>query len=116
MTGPRPPLAATDTWHTVMTTAGNCCQCTGQCGQRHAKTQGRCDHTHGGYAGGSTIRLLAAPADPAQLTLPAHHLAQLTAEALAAWCPACHDAARTRALRAARQAAAERLADEAALF
>lgn len=99
MTGPRPPLAATDTWHTVMTAAGHRCHCTGQCGSRHSRTQGRCDHTHGGYAAGTTVRLLAAPADPAQLTLPAHQAARLAPELLAAWCPACHNAALTRTTR-----------------
>jgi len=118
MTSEHPaPIAATDTWHTVMAAAGHRCQCTGQCGQRHARTQGRCDHTHGGYAGGHTTRLLAAPADPAQLALPTHHLATLPAEALTAWCPACHDTARARAVRAARQATADRFADDSpALF
>jgi hypothetical protein len=90
-----------------MNTAGFCCQCTGQCGKTHNKTAGRCDRAHGALAPvhGGRILLLAAPADPAALTQPAHRLVTLPTSALAAWCPACHDGARTRAAKQQRTAA-----------
>jgi len=91
------PIAATDAWHAVMDAAGHRCHCTGACGSGHTRTEGRCDRTHGGYAGGTTTHLVAAPTDPAQLALPAHRAALLPAPALSAWCPTCHDQARRRA-------------------
>lgn len=80
-------------WTTVMEAAGHCCQCTGQCGATHRKTEGRCDHTHGGYGG--KVRLEAAPED---LTIPEHEAARMTPDQLMAWCPPC----RAGALRKAR--------------
>jgi len=113
------PVAPLPLWDLVIHRAGHCCECTGACGKKHASTGGRCDRANGSYASKhrGPIRLLAAPADPAQLALPADQQARLTADALAAWCPTCHDTARTRATRAARQATTERLAgDSEALF
>ncbi|MFJ6212176.1 hypothetical protein ACIQGZ_02390 [Streptomyces sp. NPDC092296] len=104
---PRPPLAATPAWRAVMHTAGHRCQCTGQCGDPHTRGGGRCDREHDGHShrrGGGTVRLLAAPADPAQLGLPAHRAAALPAGELAAWCPTCHDHTRKTAARAAEAA------------
>ncbi|MFF4652997.1 hypothetical protein [Streptomyces sp. NPDC001380] len=96
----RPPLVGAATWQAVMQTANHRCQCAGQCGDPHTRGGGRCDRAHGGHHhrhGGGTVRLLAAPADPAHLTLPAHRAAALPAGELAAWCPPCHDAARRTA-------------------
>ncbi|MFD7642320.1 hypothetical protein ACFV4P_16860 [Kitasatospora sp. NPDC059795] len=107
MSGP-PPLALAGLWLAVITTAGNQCQCTGACGKSHAKDSGRCGREHGGYQqhhGCGTVRLLAAPAEPADLLLPPHHAAALPKQALAAWCPTCHDAALRLARKAAQAAA-----------
>jgi len=113
MTTP-PPVAPLPLWEQVIATAAGICQCSGACGNRHAKSGGRCDAENGQYAAKhhGPVRLLVAPADPAQLAMPAHQAARLPAAALAAWCPDCHHGAQTRALRAAR--ATTRAALEAA--
>ena len=102
MTIPR-PVGELPLWEAVMQTARHCCQCTGQCGQTHSKSRGRCEREHGAFASkrGGSVLLLAAPADPADMTLPAHKLAALPARRLAAWCTACHDGARTRVTKQA---------------
>ncbi|MFJ9693420.1 hypothetical protein [Kitasatospora sp. NPDC101183] len=95
-------------WQAVLAAAAGRCQCRGTCGKNHDKDGGRCPAVHGGYGhrhGTGPIRLLAAPADPTSLLLPAHQAAALPKRALAAWCPACLDAT-TRAVRKARQVAA----------
>ncbi|MEW1914634.1 hypothetical protein AB0442_40730 [Kitasatospora sp. NPDC085895] len=102
-----PPLGgATDSlWLAVLAASAGRCQCRGACGTSHAKHGGRCQREHGGYQqhhGGGTVRLIVAPADPADLLLPAHRAAALPKRALAAWCPTCHDGARTRARRTQR--------------
>ncbi|MFJ6139274.1 hypothetical protein [Kitasatospora sp. NPDC092286] len=105
---PRPPLAGAKTWQAVIDTANSQCQCSGSCGKDHTKTGGRCDRTHGSHAhkhGGGQVRLIAAPAEPTGLLLPPHQAAALPTSHLAAWCPACHDAAR-RAAAKAQQATA----------
>lgn len=83
-------------WRAVMDLAGSRCQCSGACGNTHTKTKGRCDRVNGTPARrhGGRMLLLAAPAAPAELHLPAHIAAALPASRLAAWCPACHDGAR----------------------
>ncbi|WP_033820903.1 hypothetical protein [Kitasatospora sp. MBT63] len=100
----RPPLACAALWQTVTTAAGGRCQCSGACGSTHAKSGGRCDRTHGGWAGrhGGMVHLVAAPTDPADMLLPPHKAAALPTERLAAWCPSCHDATRNAARRQAR--------------
>ncbi|MFB7946308.1 hypothetical protein ACFC6L_15470 [Kitasatospora phosalacinea] len=111
-----PPLAGAGLWQAVMAAAAGRCQCRGACGKSHAKDGGRCGREHGGYQqhhGGGTVRLLTAPADPANLLLPPHRIAALPKQALAAWCLACHDSALTKA-RKAQQAAAP--AEPDALF
>ncbi|WP_404869148.1 hypothetical protein ACI1MP_19950 [Kitasatospora griseola] len=103
-----PPLPGADMWQAVVHAAAGRCQCRGACGKSHAKSGDRCGREHGGYQqhhGGGTVRLLAAPADPANLLLPPHRAAALPKHALAAWCPTCHDAALTAARKAARAAA-----------
>ncbi|MFF3067150.1 hypothetical protein [Kitasatospora sp. NPDC057936] len=109
MTGRTPPLGDNGgLWQAVMAAAAGRCQCRGTCGTSHAKDGGRCKTVHGGYGprhGTGPVRLLAAAADPADLLLPAHKAAALPKTALAAWCPACHDATRRKAVKA-RQAAA----------
>lgn len=115
----RPPMAGAPIWLAVMEQAsqgqdGPRCQCTGSCGAPHAKTDGRCPRIHGAYFGRSWVRLVAAPAD---LTLDGSPAATLLpAEALKAWCPSCHDGARRAALRVAREASNEVLADMDTLF
>ncbi|MGX4737167.1 hypothetical protein [Kitasatospora griseola] len=103
-----PPLADLGMWQAVIAAAAGRCQCRGACGKSHAKDGGRCGREHGGYQqhhGGGTVRLLAAPADPADLLLPPHRAAALPKRALAAWCPTCHDAALAAARRTARASA-----------
>ncbi|MFE3901338.1 hypothetical protein ACFXPY_13550 [Streptomyces sp. NPDC059153] len=87
------PIAATNPFRTVMAAADGRCQCTGQCGQLHAKTDGRCPREHDAYAGkqGGPVRLMAAAADP---TLTDREAAALQADRLRAWCPGCFTAAR----------------------
>ncbi|MFD4905091.1 hypothetical protein [Kitasatospora purpeofusca] len=108
MNGRIPPLGdTTGLWQAVLAAAAGRCQCRGTCGKSHAKDGGRCPVAHGGYArhGTGPVSLLAAPAEPDGLLLPAHRAAALPKRELAAWCPACHDATR-RTARAARQATA----------
>ncbi|MGX4738438.1 hypothetical protein [Kitasatospora griseola] len=103
-----PPLADLGMWQAVIAAAVGRCQCRGACGKSHAKDGDRCGREHGGYQqrhGGGTVRLLAAPADPANMLLPPHRAAALPRQALAAWCPTCHDSALAAARKAARAAA-----------
>ncbi|MBZ6175945.1 hypothetical protein KVH24_25790 [Streptomyces olivaceus] len=90
------PLAGVGTWRPVMEAAGHRCQCSGQCGNAHAKTDGRCPREHDGYTSkhGHRVRLMAAPADP--LTPPVTAVTLPPGE-LRAWCPECHTAAARRA-------------------
>ncbi|UNO42439.1 hypothetical protein [Streptomyces sp. MST-110588] len=92
--------ARADLFRVVMTRAAWRCQCTGQCGQPHTKSEGRCPREHGGYAGksGGWVRLMAAPADPAASERQA---ASLPAARLRAWCPPCLAAARQHTRRTA---------------
>ncbi|WP_099907870.1 hypothetical protein [Streptomyces sp. TLI_171] len=111
-----PPLGDTGLWQAVMTAADDRCQCSGACGKSHAKDGDRCPREDGSHRthGGGRVRLLAAPADPADLALPDHRAAALPPARLAAWCPTCHHAARTAARKSA--AAAQPPAEPAALF
>jgi hypothetical protein len=97
----RAPLAApifgnAGGWAVVMKRAGDCCQCTGQCGATHRKTEGRCDARHGAYGGKGhpPIRLEAAPEDP---TTPEHTAARMTPDQLMAWCAPCRSGAAKKA-------------------
>ncbi|MEV5976136.1 hypothetical protein [Streptomyces sp. NPDC052114] len=87
------PIVGAGLFRTVMNAAGSRCQCEGQCGQPHTKSQGRCPHEHDHYTSkhGRLVRLMAAPADPLTSTVAA---ASLPASELRAWCPDCHTAAR----------------------
>ncbi|MFE9426227.1 hypothetical protein ACFYNO_25085 [Kitasatospora sp. NPDC006697] len=101
------PLAGAKLWQAVTTRAGMRCQCSGVCGKDHAKDGGRCPHLHDGYhsrhgAGSHRIRLMVAPAQPADLLLAPHKAAALPTRELAAWCPDCHHAALSAARKAAR--------------
>ncbi|MGW6715125.1 hypothetical protein ACWF9X_30090 [Streptomyces globisporus] len=82
------PIVAADLFRTVMAAASGRCQCTGQCGQPHAKTDRRCPREHDSYAGRhcGPVRLMAAAADP---TLTEREAAALPADRLRAWCPGC---------------------------
>ena len=81
------PIVGADLFAAVMDAAGGRCHCTGQCGQSHRKTEGRCLRQHDA----NRVRLIAAPADPATPELAA---ATLPASSLRAWCPACFTTAR----------------------
>ncbi|WP_371497653.1 hypothetical protein OG871_17050 [Kitasatospora sp. NBC_00374] len=108
MTPRVPPLADTGLWQAVMAAASGRCQCRGTCGKNHTKDGGRCPREHGGHQqhhGGGTVHLIAAPADSAALLLPPHRAATLPKQALAAWCPTCHDGARTTARKTQRATA-----------
>ncbi|MFJ7274693.1 hypothetical protein [Kitasatospora sp. NPDC098663] len=94
-------------WQAVMAAASGRCQCRGTCGKSHAKDGGRCPAAHGA----GPVYLLAAPAEPDHLLLPAHKAAALPKQALAAWCPACHDATRRTANKARQAAEPDRLFD-----
>ncbi|MEU1419208.1 hypothetical protein [Kitasatospora sp. NPDC005751] len=100
------PLADSGLWQAVTAAAAGRCQCRGTCGRSHDKDGGRCKTAHGDHPrhGHGPVRLVAAPAAPADLLLPPHHAAALPKAALAAWCPACLDAT-TRATRKTHQAA-----------
>lgn len=97
------PLAAVGTWKPVMEAAAWRCQCAGECGKPHEKTEGRCPRTHDSYTSkhGSRVRLLAAPADPAA---PLVNAVTLPPEDLRAWCPGCFADAIRRARLAVRPA------------
>lgn len=104
-------------WQAVLAAAAGRCQCRGTCGTSHDTDGGRCPAVHGTYQtkpGRSWVRLLAAPAAPADLLLPPHEAVALPKRELAAWCRHCHDATR-RAAHKARQAAAP-AAEPDALF
>ncbi|MFJ7180987.1 hypothetical protein ACIQXA_32360 [Streptomyces massasporeus] len=99
------PLVAVNVWRPVMESACWRCQCTGQCGNPHAKTDGRCPREHDRYTSkhGHLVRLMAAPAD---VLTPPVKAVTLPAEELRAWCPECHTAA-TRKTRTATAPADE---------
>lgn len=101
------PIVGATLFRTVVEAAGGRCWCTGQCGNPHRATEGRCIRTHD-TAG---VRLMAAPADPTVSELAA---VGLPADALRAWCPTCFAVAQ----RAARKAAAAVVAssDQRGLF
>ncbi|WP_329370202.1 hypothetical protein OG896_29505 [Streptomyces sp. NBC_00669] len=89
------PIVGADLFRTVMDGAGGRCWCTGQCGQSHRKTEGRCLKRHGQ----GRVRLIAAPADP---TVTERAAMGLPVSGLRAWCPTCH----TGACRAVQRTAA----------
>ncbi|WP_425830652.1 hypothetical protein [Streptomyces fractus] len=92
------PIVGATVFNTVVGAAGYRCQCTGQCGNPHAKGEGRCPHEHDGYTSkhGHRVRLMAAPADPLASPVTA---ASMPAGELVAWCPGCHTAAGRLALK-----------------
>ena len=96
------PIAYAAVWRAVMQAAGYRCQCTGQCGNPHKNSSGRCPREHDQCASKhrGPVHLAAAPADFSQGQRMA---AALPAGSLRAWCPDCHDAARRAAARAARR-------------
>ncbi|WP_405413821.1 hypothetical protein [Streptomyces rubiginosohelvolus] len=96
------PLAATSLFRAVMVAADWRCQCTGQCGNTHTRTESRCPRIHGGR-----VLLMAAPA---ALSTPDRAAAALPAHELWAWCPGCHTAAH-RAAAPAEPAAQDGLFD-----
>jgi hypothetical protein len=101
-----PPIVGAGLWQAVMSAAGYRCQCSGQCGAKHADGDGRCVNAHGGYDGKrhAPIRLEAAPIDPAVKDAAA---VRLPAGQLMAWCPGCRTAVLRRVARARRREAPE---------
>ncbi|MFJ5706986.1 hypothetical protein [Streptomyces sp. NPDC093105] len=87
------PITGAEVWRPVMQAAGYRCWCTGQCGNKHVKAQGRCPREHDQLASKhrGPVHLIAAPPDPLTSVLTA---ARMTAAELRAWCPDCHTAAR----------------------
>ena len=107
MTGPAAgPLLAADTWRQVIGTAGERCECTGQCGRKHSDGQGQCQCPDRPEA-----PLHAVPRDP----VPFHVAAALPASALHALCDPCHAALASIHARA-RQAASDSLSVIEPLF
>ena len=105
------PIVGAAVFTAVMEAAGFRCQCSGECGNAHAKGDGRCPHEHDHYTSkhGRRVRLMAAPGDPLASNVAA---ARLPASALRAWCPDCHEAA----ARQARKQLPAAPADQCALF
>lgn len=87
------PIAGGALFAAVMAAAGGRCHCTGQCGNPHTRTEGRCLKTHDT----GPVRLIAAPADPATSERDA---VTLPASGLRAWCPACLTGAQRAATKA----------------
>lgn len=102
----RPPIVGAETWLPVMEKANHRCECKGACGQKHAKTEGRCDMSN--HRVGHPP-LIAAPADLSRATWPG---AAMKAQPLIAWCRSCYG----RALDAAKKAAAAEPVPMDALF
>ncbi|MGW4878919.1 hypothetical protein ACWEPI_20450 [Streptomyces sp. NPDC004262] len=105
------PIVGAALFTTVMESAGYRCQCSGQCGNLHAKDAGRCPREHDHYTSkhGRRVRLMAAPADPLTTDVTA---AALPAGALRAWCADCH----TAAARLARKQLPAAPTDQCGLF
>ncbi|MGX9228027.1 hypothetical protein ACWV95_20755 [Streptomyces albus] len=62
------PIAYAAVWRAVMQAAGYRCQCTGQCGNPHKNSSGRCPREHDQCASKrrGPVHLAAAPADLSQ--------------------------------------------------
>lgn len=86
----RAPMIGARIWEETMTAAQWCCQCSGQCGRAHAKTNGRCGVVHG-----TAHRLAVVAADPL-----ATLAAAVTAIERLALCAACETGARRAAIAA----------------
>ena len=93
------PIWGSDLWRTVVANAQGTCQCTGQCGKKHAKTAGRCDIQEGRR----DQHLIAAPA---VLPSPFHVAARLKAPELIALCVPCFGGRNRLAHRSGAQAPA----------
>lgn len=96
------PLVFADHWRPIMQAAGYRCQCTGACGSKHAKGDGRCECEHDRYADKhhGPARLVVAPEEAAATVVEA---ASMPPERLRAWCSFCLDGARRSAKAAARK-------------
>ncbi|MFI7347227.1 hypothetical protein ACIBSR_13235 [Streptomyces sp. NPDC049936] len=105
------PIVGAAVFTAVMGAAGYRCQCEGECGNPHAKGEGRCPHEHDHYTSkhGRLVRLMAAPVDPLATDVAA---ARLPASELRAWCPDCH----TAAARLARKRLPAAPTDQCGLF
>ncbi|MFF8095752.1 hypothetical protein [Streptomyces sp. NPDC016675] len=105
------PIVGAAVFTAVMEAAGYHCQCHGECGNPHAKGEGRCPHEHDHYTSkhGRLVRLMAAPVDPLATDVAA---ARLPASELRAWCPDCH----TAAARLARKRQPAATTDQCGLF
>lgn len=96
------PIVYADQWRPLVEAAGYRCQCTGACGNKHTKGNGRCERKHDQYADKhhGPARLVVAPDDPAVSVVEA---ATVPPERLRAWCTFCLDAARRAVKTAARK-------------
>ncbi|WP_406289548.1 hypothetical protein [Embleya sp. NBC_00896] len=102
MSGARiqPPIVGGALWAAVMTRENSMCGCTGECGKRHADTQGRCDRHDG---------LIVAPRDLSVALVVAVGLGPAD---LTTWCERCHRPARSAALKTTGTERAERYESE----
>jgi hypothetical protein len=91
---------------TVVTRAGNRCQCEGVCGSKHdpnrLRKQGRCENADGqNVSKVGVIRLVAMPRQPERES-DFVTAARLGADHLIAMCPPCYDAVKRRVKAVAR--------------
>lgn len=95
------PIVYATQWHSVMLAACYRCECSGECGSKHTKGEGRCERQHDKYADKhhGPVRLIAAPPDP---TLSTRTASELPPDRLRAWCESCHGAATRTGRKAAR--------------
>ncbi|MGW9437977.1 hypothetical protein [Streptomyces sp. NPDC055607] len=100
------PIAAGNVWQPVVDRAGGRCQCTGQCGRKHAdkdRKPGRCEHEQGQHISRvGEIKLIAATQEMDPRYPPA-------SGALLAWCQPCYDGRRRIARREAKAAPPQEL-------
>lgn len=101
----RPPMIGAATWERAMVAAGWRCECTGECGKTHAKSEGRCPTGHG-----SSHPLAVVAADPTASLVVA-----VTTTDVVALCAGCQTAIKRIATKAAEAAAAART-DQLDLF
>ncbi|MGY4768957.1 hypothetical protein ACXC9Q_18755 [Kribbella sp. CWNU-51] len=100
-----PPLVGADTWSRVLGEAGWRCECTGDCGRPHTKSEHRCPVDHG-----LKHRLSVVPSDPTVTLTKA-----VTGAELVAMCPACATGAK-RLAEAASDEATNPTTDQLGLF
>ncbi len=88
------PIGATGLWYRVTERQQGVCHCTGQCGRKHTKTEGFCDHRL------PWDRIVVAPTDA---SISAAEAFLVPETELTAWCEPCLDGARAIARRVERE-------------